>query len=581
MNDTEEPVLDIPKRMKISDRRLEAAILKLPDRWRDVTREATKSENDRQAVLDGCYYDRRGGDHVAEFSANYIKHTKGKWDGEPFILFKWQLDDIITPLFSWMNKHGYRRYRMAYIEIAKKNGKSALASMIALYMLCYDDEAGGEVYSAATTRKQANIVFRDASTMVKKSPELKKRIQITPSQKHMSHSDSNSFYEAISSDVGASEGMNIHCLVFDEKHALKNREFWDALKYGGLSRTQSLIFVITTAGNDMGSVCYETHNLADKITKDEVIQTKFFSYIRGLDKDDDIEDEANWYKANPSLGQTIDFEDFKSDFTEAMLSATKLNVFKRYRLNMWVEAYESWISSKKWELNGGELDTEALKGRECFGGLDLGSTADLTSFSLTFPFEGVDKDGRIIVLYYETLWWFWAPKDNARKRQELDSAMYIDWARDGHIKLTPGDEVDYATVRKDINDICEQYLVKEIAVDRLFQGAGMCQELAKDGLEITKFGQGFYSMAAPSKEFEVRVNRGEFKHGDNPVLKWMAGHVVVKIDEADNMKPDKKRSTEKIDGIVTAVMGLGVAIGEHEEKFVSKYEDENETLGGV
>jgi len=230
---------------------------------------------------------------------------------------------------------------------------------------------------------------------------------------------------------------------------------------------------------------------------------------------------------------------------------------------MWVEQYEKWIDPQKWASNGGYFSPEEMIGKPVVSAaIDLGSTADLTSLCLLFE---LPEGG------YKALWWFWCPKDGARKRQERDRASYLDWADEGYLRLTEGDETDYSVIESDVLKIAETYGFNQIAIDRLFQGASLGQSLAKEGFDVIPFGQGFYSMAAPSQEFERLVNRGEFKHGDNKVMAWMSHNVCVKIDEAGCMKPDKKKSGEKIDGIVSAIMALGIALLNKEEPIESVY----------
>ncbi len=245
----------------------------------------------------------------------------------------------------------------------------------------------------------------------------------------------------------------------------------------------------------------------------------------------------------------------------ALQSPTYENTFKRLHLNIRTEQDVRWLAMEKWDRCGGKLDPAALNGKPCWGGLDLGSTADLTSLCLPFP----DEDDS-----YCALWWFWAPQENAAARERRDRVPYVTWARQGYLELTDGDETDYRIIRQRINEIGEQYAIQDLAVDRLFQGAELCQNLDDDGFSVVPFGQGFMSMAAPTAEFERRVNRGELRHGDNPVVRWMASNVSVRMDPAGNMKPDKQRSSERIDGIVAAVMALGRAMARNEH--VSVYE---------
>lgn len=528
------------------------------------TKRATRTKADKLAVRNGCYFDSEAADRVVWFFENVLRHSTGQWAGKPFILEPWERDELLRPLFGWKAADGTRRFRLGYVEIPKKNGKSAICSGISLYLLVADKEPGAQVFNAAADKEQASIVFSEARNMVKASA-LSKLLTITDSKKRIDYADTRSFMRVISSEAYTAEGLNIHGLVFDELHAQKNRELWDALRYGGAARRQPLLLSITTAGWDTTSICYEQHEYAKKVISGEIQDDSFFALIYAADNEDDWTSPKVWKKANPCLGVTINERDFASACAEAQASPVKQNAFKRYRLNIWTAQAERWLKPEAWAkcapsgcadpIAWRKRTIERLAGESCFAGLDLGSISDLTAFVLLFPDSGI------------LLPWFWIPEAALQRKDNTNRDLYRTWVGQGFLNVTPGNVTDYDCVRRDIGAL--KFGIKELAVDRLFQGAQLCSDLLADGFDVIAFGQGFLSMAAPCKEFEERVLAGNFNHGNNPVLSWMASNVAVATDEAGNMKPTKpkKESAFKVDGIVAAIMALGRAmLGNSEEE---------------
>ncbi len=522
-----------------------------------------RTHADEIAVEQGCYFDADEADRVCAFFPQFLRHPQGRRAGQHFDLAPWQRDDCVRPLFGWLRPDGTRRFRQAYWEVAKKNGKSTLAAGCAVYLLCGDAEAGAEIYCAATTRDQAGIVYRDAAAMIDSSPALRRRCILTRSQKHIGFPSTNSFLKAISSDTGGAEGPNFHGLIVDEFHALKKRAFWEALCYGGIARLQPLTIVITTAGYDRTSVCWEMHEYARQVLDGTIDDTTFHACIYAAREDEDWTAPAAWKRANPNLGVTMSLEDFAAACKEAQQSPRKTNTFKRYRLNIWTEQQTKWLNAEDWRACGWEAadpvawrqeTLTALAGRQCTAGLDLGSTSDLTALALWF--ESPDEEPSVVVP------WFWVPEEGAWQTDTHRRELYASWIKQGFITSTPGNVCDYAQVRKDVNALADEFGIADLAVDRLFQGAQLCTELGDDGFNVVGFGQGFFSMAAPSKQFEERVLGHTIAHGHNPVLNWMAANVAIKSDPAGNIKPvkPKRNSPFKIDGIVAAIMALGRAM---------------------
>ena len=505
-----------------------------------------RSAADEQAVLNGYRFDIEAADRVRTFFRTFLRHSKGQWANQPFELLPWQWEDVIAPLFGWLRPDGTRRYRRSYIEVPKKNGKSTLFAGLSLYLLAGDREPGAEIYSAAVDRDQASIVFNEAANMIESSPELSQRLQVIRSTKRIVFQRTRSVYRALSADVPAKEGLNAQAVLIDELHAQKTRDLWDTLRYAGASRRQPLHLSITTAGFDRHSICWEQHQYAQAVLEGTAEDLSFFPYIQGADLEADWTDEKVWRQANPSFGVTIDPTQFAEDCAEAQQSPAKENSFRRYRLNQWTEQDVRWINLEKWDACAGEFPD--LKGQTCYAGLDLSSTTDLSALVLVFPLEE-----QFYVVPH-----FWVPEEGARQRERRDRVPYRHWIRQGHITATPGEVIDYDRIRATINDLQRRYRIQEIAIDR-WNATQLAVQLDADGFEVMAFGQGYASMNAPTKKLEELILSRQLVHGNHPVLRWMAGHVSLETDAADNWKPSKKTSGDRIDGIVALIMALDLA----------------------
>jgi phage terminase large subunit-like protein len=509
-------------------------------------REWISGPADEKALAQGCWFDLAAAQRVRQFFENFLRHSKGQFANQPFELLDWQWKRIVGPLFGWKRPDGTRRFRRGYIEVPKKNGKSTLFSGLSLYLLTADGEPGAEVYSAAVDRDQASIVYNEAANMVEASPHLSSRLNVVRSTKRIVFPQKKSFYKALSADVSAQEGLNAHAILIDELHAQKNRQLWDTLRYAGSARRQPLHLAITTAGFDKHSICWEQHAYASQVLEGVIEDSSFFGYIAAAGAEEDWTSPEVWKKANPSFGITIDAEQFAEDCREARESPAKENTFRRYRLNQWTEQDVRWLSLEKWDACAGLPDD--LDGRTCYGGLDLSSTTDITAFVLVFP--GEER--------YDVLCWFWVPEEGARQRERKDRVPYRQWIRQSLIEATPGEVVDYDRIRQAIVELGERFHIAEIAVDR-WNATQITSQLSGDGFEMVAFGQGFASMNSPTKKLEELVLAQKLAHGGNPVLRWMAGNVSIEKDAADNWKPSKKRSPERIDGIVALIMAVGRA----------------------
>jgi len=565
-----------------------------------ATKKWTRTKADKKAVKKGCWFDVDAGLHAVNFIETYLRHSKGRFAREPFILEPWQRDEIIMPLFGWKNADGFRRFRMAYISTAKKNGKSTLGAAIELYLGIADGEPGAEVYSAATTRKQAKIIWEEAVNMATASPDLAARLSIQSSQNRIRYPEGNAWIDALSAEAGASEGLNIHGLVFDELHVLKDRKFWNSLRYGGTFREEPLTVIVTTAGSDKASICYEIYEKAKKIISGVIEDETFFAFIAECDAEtDDWKDPKVWKKANPALGSFIPEKQFEADFKDACESKTKEMEFKRYKLNMWVSGGTRWINEEKWAASAGNESfdemRESLKGLCCVGGLDLGSVDDLTSLCLLFidpefdaekyelSLKDISKvyeenETSVVIQKFKALWWHWCPRETAKKRHFMERIPYLDWEENGTLELTEGNETDFGYVRARINQLADDYSIQEIAIDRTFQGVHICQQLRDiDGIVMTPFGQGYYSFAGPTYVFEHLYESGLLNHGNSPMMNWQSSNISVRKNE-QKLKPDKEESGGKIDGIVSCIMAVGIAMERPPDVGISIYNQDEKSL---
>lgn len=505
-----------------------------------------KNYKPSQFMLPTSHYDKKKADRAVTFIEN-LCHTKGKWAGTPFWLLPWQ-EQLIRDIFGIVKPDGNRQFRTAFVEICKKVGKSELAA-VALYLLYADNEPSAEVYGAAADRQQASIVFDVAKQMVEMSPALMKRSKLMGATKRIVNYSNAGYYQVLSAEVGGKHGFSMSGLVFDEIHTQPNRQLYDVLTKGSSDARQNpLHFIITTAGNDRHSIAYELHTKAVDILEGRRVDPTFYPVVYGLKDDEDWEDEANWYKVNPSLGYTVDIERLRDAYREAKQNPADEIIFKWLRCNMWVSSTVAWIPDAIYMRGNEPIDMDALAGRDCYAGLDLSSTGDITALVLIFPPR--DEEEKYVLLPY-----FWIPEETIPRRVKANSVPYDIWEKQGYIMSTEGNVIHYDFIEKFIMDLSEKYHILEIAVDR-WNATQMIQNLEGEGFTIIPFGQGFSSMSAPTKEFYRLLMEGRIIHGGNPVLRWMAGNVVIDTDPAGNIKVTKAKSKEKIDGIVAAIMAL-------------------------
>ena len=443
---------------------------------------------------------------------------------------------------------------------------SELAAAVALLLCCGDGEERAEVYGCAADRQQASIVFEVAADMVRMCPALGKRVKILASQKRMVYLPTNSFYQVLSAEAYSKHGFNIHGVVFDELHTQPNRKLFDVMTKGsGDARMQPLYFLITTAGTDTQSICYETHQKAKDILEGRKIDQTFYPVIYGAKEDEDWTDPEVWKRSNPSLGITVGIDKVQAACDSARQNPAEENSFRQLRLNQWVKQSVRWMPMDKWDACATPVDAEALEGRVCYGGLDLSSTTDVTAFVLVFP--PTDEDEPFAVRPY-----FWIPEENLELRVRRDHVPYDVWQKKGFLQTTEGNVVHYGFIEKFIEELGEKYNIREIAFDR-WGAVQMVQNLESMGFTVVPFGQGFKDMSPPTKELMKLTLEKKIAHNGHPVLRWMADNIFIRTDPAGNIKADKEKSTEKIDGVIALIMALDRAIRCGNDTSESVYEN--------
>jgi phage terminase large subunit-like protein len=513
------------------------------------------------------WYDAAAGERVIEFFRKYLVHIKGELGGKPIELMQWEQDQVIRPLFGWKRWDGLRRYRELWLEVPRKNDKTTLAAGLALYLTLADGEPGAEVYSAAADRDQAGICFGIAKSMVESSSELASRTEIYT--KSIVVPATFSSYKVLSADAFTKHGLNAHAIVVDEVHAQKTRELIDTLHTSTGSRRQPLEIYITTAGHDRHSICYEKHEHALRVLTDPTVDEQLLVVIYAADPIDDWKSEATWHKANPGLGLSKKLDYMRAECNRAVQIPGYENTFKRLDLNIWTEQASRWLPMAKWDqcVGLGAIADPlalrvALRGRKAFGGLDLANTIDINAYVLAF------LDGMTISL----LPFFWIPAERLESRKADGKVPWAQWVKAGLVKVTDGATSDYDVIRSDIEALAKIYPTEEVGFDRwnalqiatqLDNGPAAKASRARDRNRtnfVIGFGQGYASMTMPCKALEAAVVGLRLRHAGHPVLRWMAANVAAQRDAADNIKPDKEASSEKIDGIVAGLMAIGRAL---------------------
>ena len=527
----------------------------VPKKW-------IRNRSDELAAARGYTFDERAGARVITFLETFCRQSKGEWAKKPLKVIDWQRD-IVMRLYGWKTPDGLRRFKRAYIEIPKKNGKSTLLSGIALYEGMAAGEPGAEVYIIAYDRSQASIIFDESANMVRSSPALAKHLTPIRSRKTITHDPSASKIQALSSDVPSKDGINPSFAIFDELHRQRTSAMWDIFKYGGAARRQPLTLSITTAGVDRHSVCYQEHEHAERVNSGVTEDLRFFGVIYGATIEDDFRDPAVWRRANPSMGVTLREEDFDAELADCEGKPAALNNWLRLRLNVWTQAVTSYIPPETWKgLAERFPDDLEWFGRDAVAGLDLSSTQDVTAFVALVDLD----DGRKAVITR-----LWVPEETAEQRSRIDHVPYLQWVKEGWLRTTPGSRIDYAFIKAEILDLAAKLNLTCLYADS-WNATQLCGELIEEGLRVEFLRQGDKSLNEPTKTLETWCANGSITHDGNPAMAWMIGNACVETGAAGNVKLSKAKSSEKIDGPAALVNAVAARIAEGTEGDTSVYE---------
>lgn len=475
-----------------------------------------------------------------------LRGVDGELGGKRIRLQPWQKQYILH-LLDTKQADGLRQYRESFVFLPRKNGKSTIIAALCLFFLLCDGEYGCRIYSAAGTKDQASEVFKIARAMIGQNRTLKKLLKVNKTQREITFDKTNSVYKAIAADADNAHGGNAHVVIADEVHVWKGRDLYDVLKTSQASRRQPLFISITTAGFDKTSLCYELYIHAKRVAKDPAYDPRFLPLVYEAPEGADWQAESTWIAANPNYGVSVSKEYMADAVQKAKTTPSYLNTFLRLHLNIWTDSDVAWIDETKW-LACGTLDVQSLANQRCSGGLDLASTTDTASFVMSFNLP----DGRVALLPR-----IYIPKDTAHEKERIDNIPYTSYAKQGFVKLTPGNVIDHQFIRKDINELAKLYKIDCIAFDRIFAD-NLSQELKADGFNMVKFGQGFLSLSEPSKKLERHYLSQKLLHPNNLLFNKQCISAVLEIDAAENIKPTKARSTGRIDSLVAAIMAIGV-----------------------
>lgn len=537
--------------------------------------EFIQTESDRQAIRDGYIYDEMRAQRVIRFIETFTSHSKGRWAGRPFKLLDWQKNRLIRPLYGWVHsKTRIRRFRRAFVTMAKKNGKSAISSAIALYHLVADGERGPDICCVASTRDQADLVYSVSSQMVEASRSLRNLITTNDSRKFMylKNRQKPGKLRVLSGDAGSAEGVDASLIVFDEVHIQPNKRLWASLRYSGAARAQPLFLAITTAGADRETLWGEQYERACGILDGSIVDVHTFAFVAQVPVNVDFTDDSLWHLANPSLGITVQIDELLDAYNEAKLSVVDLSRFKRYRLNIPEDANaETGIELAKWDECNSDVDDSVLADRPCYGGIDLGMVGSLSALVLVFPLG----NRQVAIRSF-----FWLPELSCSEGHSPYYERYAEWRNQGFLRTTFGEVTDYDQIRRDITGfmprdvqisslnepIVNRYpYLRELGVDP-WNAAQLAQQLTGDGFSVVDVRQGFASMTEPIRTIDILYKSGKLLHAGNPIIRWHASNASLKTDGAGNYMFSKIQR-HPIDGMSALATAMSVYIrhkGDHE-----------------
>jgi len=504
----------------------------------------------RPEYVAGYTFEQERADRVVAFVQQFVTMTSGrKFAGKPMKLMPWQVHDIIEPIYGWVDDQGLRRYRRAAIFVSKKNGKSSLMAALVLYHLLADGEPGAAVFGAAVDRIQAGVIYRSVAASVRANPELARALEVIDSRSTIVHRPTASRYTCLAADSWRAEGIDASAVVVDELHAHRKPDLVQALTYAGAARAQPLVVAISTAGESRNGIGYQWYQDARLVEASPEANPTFFGKIYEAKEDDarGVESPEVWRDANPSLGVTISEKDFANDYADSLTSGTKRTSFLRYRLGIWAQADARWFHGDDWAKCGRE-PMEPLAGRPCWVGVDLASNLDMTSAAFVFR----EQDGS-----YSVEWKYWVPSETVGDRVR-EGIPYDTWIREGWVTVTDGHRLDHEAVARDIIAYGESHEIRGVGVDP-WQAGALETLLQREGIEVKSVAQRTAYLNAPCKLLEALVVEGRLRHGGNPVAAFNANNVCVYTDPTGMIKPDKAKSSEKIDGIAALVNALALA----------------------
>ncbi|MBX6752741.1 MAG: terminase large subunit [Thermorudis peleae] len=484
-------------------------------------------------------------DDIVVAFVNALRHPRGQSAGQPFALRPWQ-ERVLRAFYGTLRRDGWRQYRTLWLELPRRNGKTTLAAALALYHLVADGEPGAQVVSVAADREQASIVFDTAVAMIRQSPYLSRRLEVYGGTKRIVDPRTSSVYRVLASDADTAHGFDLSAAICDEVHAWKARDLWDVITTSFGSRRQPALIVTTTAGV-AGTWQHDLAEYARQVRDGIVDDPTFLPVIYAAPADADWTDETTWRMANPALEDYRDLEELRQFAARAKVVPALERAFRRLYLNQWLAAdvEEPWIAPERWRACEERFDPAAFAGCDCFVGLDLSSTTDLSALVLAFPVH----DTVYVVPR------FWMPAETAIERERRDRVPYLAWAQNGLVTLTPGDAVDYSFIEAEIHQLASRFRLVELAYDRWNAGY-LVQRLQDDGLRVVPVGMGFAGMSGPMRYLEHLVATRALRHDGNPVLAWQVANVVVETDAAGNVRPSKKKSRHRIDGVVALLLAL-------------------------
>lgn len=519
----------------------------------------------RAAAVPGAWFDAGLAEAIVAAWPTWFRHTEGRWAGKPFHLAPWQAA-IVRLLIGWKTEDGFRLFRRLFLWIGRKNGKTEfLAALSVLFFVC-DREMGGQAYAMARNENQAKLVFEKAKTMIRLSPVFAERVQAF--KKSLFVPELWARFEVLSGNAEGKHGLSASVIAGDEMHEWKDGTLYTTLHQSIAARDQPIELYGSTAGFKGAGYGWTLWQECVSIAGGSLDDATALVVIFAAEPDDDWTDESVWRRANPNLGVSPKLEYLRAECAKAKDNPRLENDFKRYHLNQWTEQIVRWLSLVRWDACASDPAAwksfaDALRGRKCFGGLDLSSVADLTALVWVFPPIEAEERWKVLVR-------LWCPAESIALRARRDRVPYDLWAQAGAIRETDGNVVDYGAIEGQVKADAEIFDVQGLAIDR-WNATGTAIRLADDGCNVVMFGQGYASMSAPSKEWERLVVAGLLDHGGHPVLRWMVGHVAIKTDDAGNIKPTKERSADRIDGVVAGIMGLGLAIGQEPDMDIDAF----------